>query len=66
MSQTALDAAREATERAAGPELTPDRRHVCVDCAGQGSPEVVLTLARFGRWAEVLQETLPLTCASAT
>jgi tetratricopeptide (TPR) repeat protein len=31
----------------------------CVDCAGIGSPELILTLARLGRWNEVLQQPQP-------
>ena len=44
---------------AAGQERTPNGGTTCVDCAGQGSPEYVLTLVRFGRWHDVLQQTVP-------
>lgn len=32
-----------------------------VTCAGVGSPEYVLTAARFGRWADLLAEPTPFT-----
>lgn len=59
MSGVALDAARETALVAAGEEKSPGGGVACVDCAGTGSPEYVLTLARFGRWEEVLREPLP-------
>ena len=59
MAAAALEAAREAGAPEAGAERTPYNGTHCVDCAGAASPEAVLTLARFGRWAAVLAEELP-------
>jgi hypothetical protein len=55
----AIRHARSATLSYAGEEQTPSGGATCVDCAGVGSPEVVLTLARFARWEEVLEEEVP-------
>ena len=55
----AIAHARQAILPEAGEEPTPNGGKTCVDCAGTGSPEVVLTLARFGQWRAVLQETVP-------
>lgn len=51
--------ARKAILPDAGEEPTPNGGKTCVDCAGTGSPEVVLTLARFGQWHAVLEEPVP-------
>jgi len=59
MSRVALEAAKEACGDLAGREATPGGSTACVDCAGTGSPEAVLTLARFGRWAEILHVDEP-------
>jgi hypothetical protein len=61
MSELAIEGARNATRAdAGGVDLTPNGATTCVDCAGIGSPEVVLTLARFARWADVLTEPVPV------
>ena len=54
-----LAAARLAASAAAGPETSPAGKATCVDCAGVGSPEVLLTMARFGEWEALLEEPLP-------
>jgi len=59
MSSVAISYAREAADPAAGLMPTPGGAMSCIDCAGPGSPLTVLTLARFGRWAEVLNEPVP-------
>ena len=55
----ALAHARKAILPESGEEFTPNGAKICVDCAGPGSPEVVLTLARFGKWSEILKEPIP-------
>ena len=55
----ALAHARKAILPESGEEFTPNGAKICVDCAGPGSPEVVLTLARFGQWSEILDEPIP-------
>ena len=56
----ALAKARLATLPDAGTEISPNGNITCIDCAGPGSPEVILTLLRFGKFAKVLNESLPL------
>lgn len=55
----AVEHARKATLPESGEEPTPNGGKICIDCAGPGSPEVVLTLVRFGKWQDVLKESLP-------
>jgi len=55
----AVSHARKATLLNAGTEITPNNGTHCVDCAGIGSPEVVLTFVRFARWEQILKETVP-------
>ena len=57
--QDAVMHARRATLLDAGEEPSPNGGTQCVDCAGSGSPEVVLTLARFAQWESVLAEKVP-------
>ena len=57
--EAALEAARATSEPAAGEEATPAGGRACVDCAGVGSPEEVLTLLRFGRWEALLEVAQP-------
>ena len=59
MLSESLRMARIAAKERCGTETTPAGGVACVDCAGVGSPEAVLTLARFGRWAELLTEPRP-------
>lgn len=59
--EDALSHARKAGLPTSGRERTPNGGLQCVDCAGPGSPEVVLTMARFGRWGSVLAEPMPTT-----
>lgn len=58
-SAEALAAAKEAVTERGGLEASPAGGQACVDCAGPGSPEEVLTLVRFGRWQEVLELGIP-------
>eukprot|EP00567_Pseudictyota_dubia_P011335 CAMPEP_0197440608 /NCGR_PEP_ID=MMETSP1175-20131217/7060_1 /TAXON_ID=1003142 /ORGANISM="Triceratium dubium, Strain CCMP147" /LENGTH=669 /DNA_ID=CAMNT_0042970743 /DNA_START=90 /DNA_END=2099 /DNA_ORIENTATION=- len=48
-----------AEDAAGGNQRTPAGNVECLDCAGRGSPLLVLTLARWGRWDEVLDVPLP-------
>lgn len=59
MSGRALQSAHKTLAPAAGAEATPAGGDACVDCAGAGSPEVVLTMARFGMWEALLAEAVP-------
>ena len=59
MYEDAVYYAHLTQDQAAGTMLTPNGDEVCMDCAGTGSPQLVLTLARVARWAEILNETVP-------
>ena len=59
MSHVALTAADAASKSFAGEEETPGLGRACVDCAGPGSPEKVLSLLRFGMFPQVLEEPKP-------
>lgn len=59
MQSAALSAGSEAATTAAGEEESPGGGVHCVDCAGIGSPERILTLVRFGNWQGVLESPLP-------
>lgn len=48
-----------AEDAAGGNQLTPAGNVECLDCAGRGSPLLLLTLARWGRWDEVLDVPVP-------
>jgi len=56
MSAAALKAAAECGTEDAGLEETPGNwtKQACVDCAGVGSPEKILTNLRFGLFKEIL------------
>ena len=59
MTAAALSAARDAAAAPAGVQPTPGGSFACVDCAGPGSPEEILTLVRFGRWGDVVAIPVP-------
>lgn len=58
MKSAALEAARltEGEEAGMQPGVAGP---VCVDCAGVGSPEVVLTMLRFGQFKQIVEQPTP-------
>eukprot|EP00039_Didymoeca_costata_P006750 m.93031 g.93031 ORF g.93031 m.93031 type:complete len:591 (+) comp13377_c0_seq6:77-1849(+) len=61
MSIRAVETGIESEKESAGQEKTPDGQTTCVDCAGPGNPYVVLALARFAQWDEIIEYPLPNT-----
>ena len=59
MYEDAVYYARLTEGTAAGTVPTTNGDAKCLDCAGMGSPQHVLTLARVARWEDVLSEHLP-------
>ena len=59
MTSLALAAAENATHADAAEQPTPAGAMACVDCAGPGSPELLLTFVREARWTLVLSTPSP-------
>jgi len=57
--QDSLEHAAAAGMPDAGQESTPNGGTTCVDCAGTGNPEYILTLVRFAQWNKVINVAKP-------